>query len=1183
MPSINDFLYKGFDIGEVVTALNRKESPQMVYHITGSQKAAFAAQILQENKQAIIITYTEEKAQKWVSDLQTWLPDRNILLFPPTEWLPFEVLGRSRETTAQRIKVLSSLLEENRDACRGEVIVAPIQAAIRKLLHPNRWRKHCLNFKIGQQYLLPEVINLLVESGYKREEIIEGQGQFALRGGILDIAPYDHEPVRIEFFDEEVDSIRIFDLETQKSLGNISEVLIVPVQEYIISAKEQQNLKWEIKERSRKAVGRLERLERDGQVKRLQKKVEVLESRLAEGMLDENIYPYLSLLPEKYVSLFDWLGQDSLVFLDEPLRLKEQLDFQHNQRLSEFMDNFERGEEFINPESLFLGFEDLVLDTDRLLLGLSNLMREIAGFKTRRAATGTARPLAGYNKTSNLVGEIKRWRASGYAVALFAGDEEHSNRLIQGLKDRGIVSHLSEMKGSIDSGGVYVFAHSLAQGFELPASQLVIFSETEIYNRESKFQSKPRKTSNNDILRFGDLKPGDYVVHYYHGIGKFTGIEKISVDSIDKDYFTIRYAGEDKLYVPIDQLQLLQKYLGTDGESTPKLHKLNGNEWNKAKTKARNSVKEMAINLLELYAKREKAVGFAFPEDSSWQKEFEERFPYEETPDQRQSIIEVKSDMMNSRPMDRLLCGDVGYGKTEVALRAAFKAVSSSKQVAILVPTTILAQQHYNTFRERFMDYPVKIEMLSRFRSVKEQKQILQGLKDGSLDIVIGTHRLVSEGVSFKDLGLLIIDEEQRFGVAHKEKIKTLKTNVDVLTLSATPIPRTLQMSLVELRDMSVIATPPEDRFPVQTFVAEFNSDLIRDAIRKEISRGGQVFYVHNRVDTLDRVLRLIKNIVPEARCGVVHGQMAETQLEREMISFLDKEKDVLVCTTIIETGLDLPNVNTLIVDEADRFGLSQLYQLRGRVGRSNRKAYAYFLYQPQKVLTEEAEKRLSTIREFTEFGSGFKIALRDLEIRGAGSFIGSEQHGHLAAIGFGLYMRMLKEAVQELKGEIVEEEVEPTIDIQVKAILPDEYIADKQTKAALYQRMAAINSDEDLSAIVDELIDRFGNPPKEVENLIQIIKIKIQAKAFKVEQIVQQNQNISLKFASDPGLTGEKLMEIASKFPYPLSFSANQQGKLEFNLRLRFLSIEDIFKAILDLLSMIKGSIFRPGMIPDV
>lgn len=1175
MLTINDFLYKGFDIEEIKPSLARKEFPHMIYHITGSQKIAFTAQILNIKSQGLILTYSEEQAQKWISDLETWMPEKEIVHFPSTEWLPFEVFSRSHETTADRIKVLSRLLNKG-DMANDLIVVAPIQAIIRKLLDPERWLAYCLHFKVGHNYALTEIMRLLIEMGYDRQETIEGKGQFALRGGILDIAPYDHEPVRIEFFDEEADSIRIFDLETQKSLENISEVWIVPVQEFVVPRNELHNLKWEIKAKARKAIGRLQRLEKTEAVKRLQKKVDYLETRLDEGILDENIYPYLSLLAENYVSIFEWLKKDCLVFLDEPLRLKEQLDFQQQQRLEEFTENLEKGEEFISTESLFIKIED-ILQKERAVLGLSNLLREVPGLNPRRVTNATARPLAASHKTSILADEIEQWKKQGYAIALFTGGQDQAKRLEQGLSDRGIPSRICKWVDKMQMGYVHIYPLSIGQGFELPMSKLIIFTETEIYKRERKPQPKLRKTPKDDVLlNLGDLKPGDYVVHLYHGIGKFMGIEKISVDQIDKDYFAIKYAGEDKLYVPLDQLQLLQKYLGADSDSSPKLNKLNGNEWNKAKTKAKNAVKEMAFDLLELYAKREKAKGFAYPEDTVWEKEFAEKFPYEETPDQKQSIIEVKNDMHRTRPMDRLLCGDVGYGKTEVALRAAFKAVASSKQVAVLVPTTILAQQHFNTFRERFMDYPVKIEMLSRFRTAKEQKLIIQGLNEGSIDIVVGTHRLVSKGIQFKDLGLLIVDEEQRFGVSHKEKIKTLKANIDVLTLSATPIPRTLHMSMVGIRDMSVISTPPEDRLPVQTFVAEFNPELVRDAIRKEISRGGQVFYVHNRVEDLDRVTRMLNSVIPEARCGVAHGQMSETQLEKAMLSFLEKEKDILICTTIIETGLDMPNVNTLIVDNADRFGLSQLYQLRGRVGRSNRKAYAYFLYQPQKILTEEAEKRLSTIREFTEFGSGFKIAMRDLEIRGAGNFIGGEQHGHLATVGFGLYVRMLKEAVQELRGETLEETIEPTLDIHVKALLPDDYIVDKQTKATLYQRMLAVKKEEEMSDILDELVDRFGTPPAEVENLLQIIRIKIQAKELKVEQIIQKKQNITIQFALDPGLTGEQLMEIAAKFIYPLSFSATEQGKLEFKIRLRQLDAENIMKAILTLLKTLRSYIER-------
>ncbi|MDA8227562.1 MAG: transcription-repair coupling factor, partial [Desulfitobacterium hafniense] len=843
------------------------------------------------------------------------------------------------------------------------------------------------------------------------------------------------------------------------------------------------------------------------------------------------------------------------------------------ERLEEFLNRAEHGEEFYNSEAQFLNYEDIVqYSKKRVLLALSTLIREAPGITPKRIFNQTARPLTGFmGKTSMLVEEIDHWLHAGYVVALFSGDAEHAERLAQGLKDRGLSTHQRTLTEELIEGNAYIFPYSLDQGFELPLAKFVILTEAEIYKRERKPQArKPQPTAKKAQLHFSDLKPGDFVVHVHHGIGQFIGIERLSVGGVDKDYFAVKYSGEDKLYVPLDQLSFLQKYLGSDADTTPKLNKLGGNEWNKVKHKARSAVKEMAFDLVKLYAQREAAKGHAFSVDNVWQAEFEEKFPYEETPDQLQSIVEVKQDMMNERPMDRLLCGDVGYGKTEVALRAAFKAVLDSKQVAVLVPTTILAQQHFNTFRERFMGYPMTVEMLSRFRSPKEQKAIMRALKEGNIDVIVGTHRLLSDEIKFKDLGLLVIDEEQRFGVAHKEKIKNIKANVDVLTLSATPIPRTLHMSLVGVRDMSVIETPPEDRYPVQTYVAEYHPELVRDAIRREIQRGGQVFYVHNRVEDMEQVVYYLSKLVPEARYGIAHGQMNEVGLEKEMMAFLEHENDVLVCTTIIETGLDLPNVNTLIIDEADRMGLGQLYQLRGRVGRSNRKAYAYFLYKPQKVLTEVAEKRLASIREFTEFGSGLKIAMRDLEIRGAGNLVGAQQHGHMAAVGFDLYCQMLKEAVQELRGEQVEEQVEPSIEVQVDAYLPDSYIQDRQVKASVYQRLGMLKDDDSLSEMIDELVDRFGAPPREVENLFEIIRIKSLAKRLKIEQVQQTKQHVVLRFSSDPGLSGERLMMLAQRSPYPLSFGTSQTGSLEIKARLRTVAQEEILQAIKKLLTTV-------------
>lgn len=1166
MNTIHDYIRQGLDIKEIDQSLSHGEWPQLICDLTGSQKAAFVAQLLQNSKTGLILTYSEEQAQKWANDLRTWCPQETILHLPTTEWLPFEVLGRSRETTSDRIRVMNRLAQDHR--C---TVVASVLAVERRVFPLDRWRAYTLTFEVGKGYGLTEVLTALTAGGYERIETVEGKGQFALRGGILDIAPLDGAAVRIEFFDDQIDSIRTFDLGTQKSIVPVNKARICPAMEYVVTREELGQLRFAIRAEARKAIGRLTRAGRKEAAERLQTKVNFLEERLEQGILDENIYFFLSLVDTPLVPFFSYLSEDHFIILDEPLRLKEQLEFQANERSLEFTHQLERGEGFVHPETQFIDYNDILIHGDRHpLISLSTLLRQAPGLSPKRIFNLNARPLTGFmGKTSKLVEEIEHRKDAGNVVALFVGDEDHALRLIQGLKDRGVMASPKELMDPVEEGSVYVYPYSLDHGFELPLGKLIILTETEIYKRESKAVGKKPSPPAQKNIFISDLKPGDYVVHVNHGIGQFTGIERLAVGGIEKDYFGIRYAGEDRLYVPLDQLHLLQKYLGSAAETLPKLYKLGGTEWYKVKSKTRSAVKEMAIDLVKLYAKREAIAGFAFSPDSVWQTEFEEKFPYVETPDQLQSITDVKVDMMRPRPMDRLLCGDVGYGKTEVALRAAFKAVLDSKQVAVLVPTTILAQQHFNTFRERFIGYPITIEMLSRFRSQKEQKVILEGLKEGRIDVIVGTHRILSDAVKFKDLGLLVIDEEQRFGVAHKEKLKTLKGNVDVLTLSATPIPRTLHMSLVGVRDMSVIETPPEGRYPVQTYVTEFRADVVRDAIRREIQRGGQVFYVHNRVEDMDKVTHFLSQLVPEARFGVAHGQMHETELERVMLDFLEQEMDVLVSTTIIETGLDMPNVNTLIIDESDRFGLSQLYQLRGRVGRSNRKAFAYLLYKPQKVLTEIAEKRLAAIREFTEFGAGFKIAMRDLEIRGAGNLIGAQQHGHLAAVGFEMYSQMLKEAVQGLRGEKVEEVIEPSIELQVDAFLPDPYVVDSQVKASLYQRLAMVRDEERLSEMVDELVDRFGTPTREVEHLFEIIRIKLLASSLKVEQIQQAKQNVSIRFAADMGMTGENLMAVASASPYPLSFKTANGGNLECKIRIRTLSQEEVIEAVNRVLSV--------------
>ncbi|EKY27245.1 transcription-repair coupling factor [Clostridium celatum DSM 1785] len=723
--------------------------------------------------------------------------------------------------------------------------------------------------------------------------------------------------------------------------------------------------------------------------------------------------------------------------------------------------------------------------------------------------------LSNYNGQFDLlVNDIKERKEKGYKTLILAGTRTRGERLVKTLRDMEVESVYKDNVDSIEYGEAVITFGNLIKGFECPDFKVSVISDKEVFGEAKKVlpKKKNKKKGVGKITSFTELKPGDYVVHANHGIGVFKGIKQIDVAGNTRDYLDIVYDKGDKLYVPVDQLDLVQKYIGSEG-NTPKINKLGGTEWQKAKAKVRKSINEIAEDLVKLYATRAALKGYKYSKDTEWQKQFEDEFPYEETPDQLSSLEEIKKDMESDKPMDRLLCGDVGYGKTEVAIRAAFKAVMDGKQVAFLVPTTILAEQHYKNLTKRFSDFPVKIDMISRFRSTKEQRATLKALKEGNVDILIGTHRLVSKDIEFKDLGLLIVDEEQRFGVAQKEKIKNLKKNVDVLTLSATPIPRTLHMSLTGVRDISVIETPPEERYPIQTYVVEQNDQLIRDAILREMGRGGQVYFVYNRVESIEGMANYIRELVPECKVGIIHGQMTEKELETEMMNFMNKEYDVLVCTTIIETGIDIPNVNTMIVNNADKMGLSQLYQLRGRVGRSNRIAYAYFIYTKDKVLTEIAEKRLKALKDFTELGSGFKIAMRDLEIRGAGNMMGSSQHGHMAAIGYDLYCRMLEDTVKLIKGEIDKEPIETTVDIKIDAYIPSSYIQDEIQKIEIYKKIAAIESLEEYQDIKEELEDRYSALPEAVYNLMDIAYIKSLAKELLIEEIKETPKEVRFKF----------------------------------------------------------------------
>ncbi|MCL5934980.1 MAG: transcription-repair coupling factor, partial [Firmicutes bacterium] len=871
--------------------------------------------------------------------------------------------------------------------------------------------------------------------------------------------------------------------------------------------------------------------------------------KIGAGLYFTEMDQFLPYFYPEPATLADYFPPDSLALVDEPGRCKEIVEVIHKERAETYTDLLAKGKVLPGQYGGYIVWEEVQRAMGRYMtVFLSFLPRQPQFISPGRVVTFPAKGMHAFlGRMDILTDEVINWKRAGYSVAILAGSRDQARQLMSVLRDAKIDAYIEEsLEEGISPGNVVITGGNLSGGFELPTGRLAVITGSEMYGRQRR--ARARAGSRGRAEPVTDLKAGDYVVHINHGIGRYTGIVKLDIGGIQKDYLTIKYAGEDKLYVPTDQVGLIQKYLGGESDS-PKLSKLGGAEWNRVKGRVRESVREMAKELLALYAARESTRGHAFGTDTVWQKEFEENFPFEETPDQLRAVDEVKRDMERVLPMDRLLCGDVGYGKTEVALRAAFKAVMDGKQVAVLVPTTILAQQHYNTFRERFQPYPISIEMLSRFRTVREQKKILRDLQQGRLDIVIGTHRMVQEDVSFKNLGLVVVDEEQRFGVAHKERLKMIKLNVDVLTLTATPIPRTLHMSLVGVRDTSILETPPENRFPVQTYVLEEDPSMIREAIYREMGRGGQVFVVHNRIQDLESLAGWIQGLVPEARLAVAHGQLREDELEQIMIDYMDGAYDVLVCTTIIESGLDIPNVNTLIVKDANNMGLSQLYQLRGRVGRSNRIAYAYFTYRRDRILSEVAEKRLAAIKEFTAFGSGYKIAMRDLEIRGAGNLLGPEQHGQIDAVGFDLYCRLLEEAVREARGEEQAGPVETAIELPVEAYIPQAYVPDPNQKVEIYRRIAAIIEESVLDDLAGELKDRFGAIPLQVQRLLRVARLKTLAGRIRIKNISEQSGFFRMQFAPGHPLTGEKLVKIGQQYRSRVKFA--NQGE-EFEIRLR-------------------------------
>lgn len=1125
----------------------KKQKTNHFYGISGSQKSLWAALLVEiQQRPLLYLVESVVKGKEIFDDFVNLFSPAEVQFFPAWESLPFEVLAQSPETRYQRLKVLEGLLSG-----KTKVVVTTWEAFSKTLLPPDCFRQARRQLKVGQSVELDELIAYLDTLGYQHVERVEEGGQFSRRGGILDIFPPGlDDPYRLEFFDCEIESIRLFSPESQRSRQKVSEIILMPAGEFFI-LKEKKESAWANLEKEADVF--LNKLKQKGckeAFHNFTNKLKTARDFIEQGNFfhgSEQLLPYF--IQEKYM-LSDYFLQTPLLIFDEPHRQKQSCQVREKEMREIYLSLWEKGKVLPGQIDNYLGWRQMEqLWYQKNVYFFSLLPQKVATLPKVRSFGVVAKSTNLFlGKLHLLADTLKVLKAQKYLVVILVNSEERIRRLKQGLWDMGLETTISERDLVFQAGQIYLTTGYLTNGFELTDWKIVVFTEHELFYQPKKKAPRRMFQDGKRVTFLEDLQVGDYVVHLNHGIGRYLGIEKLAVADMERDYLVIKYRGDDKLYVPTTQVGLLQKYSYQEG-LRPKLSKLGGSEWSKIKSRVKSSVRDLAQDLLKLYAARHAARGFPFAPDTPWQREFEDSFPYEETEDQLQCIAEIKKDMEKPRPMDRLLCGDVGYGKTEVALRAACKTVFNNKQTAVLVPTTILAEQHYSTFLERFKGLPVNINVLSRFSSPKEQREIVEDLKTGKIDIIIGTHRLLSSDIQFKDLGLLVVDEEQRFGVLHKEKIKQLKKTVDVLTLTATPIPRTLQMSMAGVRDMSIIETPPGERYPVQTFVVEYSPQLVQEALRRELGRGGQVYFVHNRVEDIETVATEVQNLVPEAKIGIAHGQMPEVLLENVMFDFYEGHYDVLVCTTIIESGLDIANVNTLIVNQADKLGLSQLYQLRGRVGRSNRVAYAYLTYQKDKVLSEVAEKRLSAIREFTELGSGLKIAMRDLEIRGAGNILGAEQSGQIAAVGFDLYCQLLEQAVREAKGEKEPPEKTVLVDLQVKAYIPQTYIADHGVKVNFYQRINAVKQEVELQQLAEELKDRFGPLPEPVLNLLQIAKIQLAASACKIEAIFQENKIIKIKWEPEHDLTGPALMQLVRRYRRKVSFNVAEGLELKINV----------------------------------
>ncbi len=1125
---------------ELNQQLERQKGPVQVSGCMDSQKVHLMQEVLPEAAWKLVVTYDDSRAREIYEDFGCFRQD--VWLYPAKDLLFYSADIHGNLMARQRLQVLCHLMED-----ASGVVVTTLDGLMDRLLPLKQLENQVAVVKVGQELDLDGWKERLAQMGYERTGQVDGMGQFSVRGGILDIFPLTMEqPVRIELWDTDVDSIRIFDLESQRSIEQLEEVSIYPASEIVLTKEQRKEGAKRIRREARASVENLQRQMRTEEAHRLEGIVQELVEGIEEGWKVSGLDACLSYFCGEMVSFLDYFkGKDSMVILDEPPRLRERGEAVETEFRESMSHRLEKGYLLPGQTDLLYSVKELLAQAQRSnTLYLTGLEQKLPGLTVNGQYRLSVKNVSSYqNSFEMLIKDLQRWKREKYRVVLLSGSRTRASRLAGDLREYNLSAFCPDNEErQVQPGEIQGVYGNLHRGFEYPQIKFVVITEGDMFGTEKKRRKRKKASYEGQrIQSFSELSVGDYVVHEDHGLGIYRGIEKIERDKVIKDYLKIEYADGGNLYLPATRLDGIQKYAGADAKA-PKLNKLGGEQWNRTRSRVKSAVKEIARDLVELYAARQQTSGFQYGPDTVWQKEFEELFPYEETEDQAEAIEAAKRDMESKRIMDRLICGDVGYGKTEVALRAAFKAVQESKQVVYLVPTTILAQQHYNTFLQRMKDFPVRVDLMSRFRTPAQIKKTLTDLQKGLVDVVIGTHRVLSKDVKFKDLGLLIIDEEQRFGVAHKEKIKKLKETVDVLTLTATPIPRTLHMSLVGIRDMSVLEEPPVDRLPIQTYVMEYNDEMVREAINRELARNGQVYYVYNRVKGIEEIAAHIQELAKEAVVVYAHGQMQERQLEKIMFDFVNGEIDVLVSTTIIETGLDIPNANTMIIHDADRMGLSQLYQLRGRVGRSNRTSYAFLMYKRDKLLREEAEKRLQAIREFTELGSGIKIAMRDLEIRGAGNVLGAEQHGHMEAVGYDLYCKLLNQAVQALQGKRAQEdEFETVVECDIDAYIPSTYIRNEYQKLDIYKRISGIENEEEHLDMQDELMDRFGDIPKPVENLLVVARLKAMAHRAYVTEVKVNRQEVRLTMYPNARLDTAGIPQLVQGYGGELKFQMGE------------------------------------------